>query len=61
MKSSPGLSEIESKGIEGGRSSGALMVFGFEAVAIGEVDTHSLSCMDIPLHFFSCLVSGYFG
>ena len=61
MGSLPGLSEVESIiGIEAGRSSGALMVFGIEGVAVGEVGTHLLSCIDIPLHFFSCLVWGYF-
>jgi hypothetical protein len=62
MKSLPSLSEVESTtGIEAGRSSDALMMLGFDGGAVDEVGAHFLSCIDIPLHFSSCLVWGYFG
>jgi hypothetical protein len=62
MGSLPGLREVESTvGVEAGRSNGALMVFGFDGGAAGEVDAQFLSCIDIPLHFSSCVVWGYFG
>jgi hypothetical protein len=48
MGSLPGLSEVESTvGIEAGRSNGALMMLGFDGGALGEVEAHFLSCIDI--------------
>jgi hypothetical protein len=62
MGSLPGLSEVEAAvAIEAGRSNGAVMIFGFGGGAVGEADTHSLSCIDIALHFSSWLGWAYFG